>query len=343
MSKVLLCALPVVLISWYVATTFSTHRPQLAPPPPPLEYKVSEEQLRRLHKDGAVHLPSVLSPAWLEYMELVVEDRVNNPWIWNIAVRLLDVYEYYQFDNWMVAPGFMDYLTLGPAISIARAVFPDWGTIRVLKETLFYKPRAVHPVLLAPLHVDCESGGHGCPDYPAFRLWVTLDTVGKRKGVVFQRGTHNSKEEREKAKALGCPKDADSSEYFSFEMEPGDGLVWFGDTVHFAYGGDRRVLSMCLIEGETSRYEDSRKPHLNWDWYDHGIQDGDLIQGPYFPQIYPSLNTSETSAREQATIGYFSASWASLWPFIRNTVVGLGATKKPGCNFAVDPAAVTAN
>ena len=26
-------------------------------------------------------------------------------------------------------------------------------------------------------------------------------------------------------------------------LQPGDGLVWFGDTAHFAYGGNRRVVS----------------------------------------------------------------------------------------------------
>ena len=343
MYKILLPSLCIILLSWYISTIFRTYRPRLAHPPSPLHYTVTEEQLQALHRDGAVHLHSVLSPAWLEYMELVVEDRVNNPWIWNIAVKMLDVYEYYQFDNWMVSPGFLDYLTTGPAISIARSVFPTWSTIRVLKETLFYKPRAVYPALLTPLHVDCESGGHGCPDYPAFRLWVTLDKVERGKGIVFQKGTHDNVEEREKAKALGCPSNAESPEYFSFEMEPGDGLVWFGDTVHFAYGGNRRVLSMCLIEGETSRFEDNKKPHINWDWIDHGIKEGDLIQGPYFPQIYPSLNSSETQAREQRSIAYFSASWENFYPFIRNKLSGLGwgRAKQPGCNFAVDPAAIT--
>ena len=67
-------------------------------------------------------------------------------------------------------------------------------------------------------------------------------------------------------------------------MDPGDGLVWFGETVHFAYGGDRRVLSMSLIDGEHSVFDGKTKPHLNWDWYDHGLEEGDLIQGPYFPQ-----------------------------------------------------------
>ena len=338
MWKVSLAGLPVVFLSWYVTTTFRTYRPQLAPPPEPLDYRVSEEQLQALRQDGAVHLPGVLSPAWLEYLELVVEDRVNHPWIVNLVVKLLGVYEYYQFDNWMVSPGFLDYLTLGPPSSIARAVFPSWKRIRVLKESLFYKPKAVYPALLVPLHADCESGGLGCPDYPAFRLWVTLDRVRQGHGVVFQRGTHNSSEEREKAKALGCPEDTQSSQYFSFDMEPGDGLVWYGDTVHFAYGGDRRVLSMSLIEGDTSRYDEKRKPHLTWDWYDHGLQDGDLIQGPYFPQIYPALNTSETDAREQGKIGYFTAQWANMWPFVRNALYGLGKTRVSGCNFAVDPA-----
>ena len=30
-------------------------------------------------------------------------------------------------------------------------------------------------------------------------------------------------------------------------LQPGDGLVWFGDTAHFAYGGNRRVVSTKVI------------------------------------------------------------------------------------------------
>ena len=96
------------------------------------------------------------------------------------------IYEYHQFDNWMAAAGFMDYLQHGPGVSIARAVQPGWDTVRVLKESLFYRPLAPRPQLLAPLHVDCETGGAGCPEFPVFRLWVTLDPVPRGRGVVFQ-------------------------------------------------------------------------------------------------------------------------------------------------------------
>merc|ERR1719369_709682 len=94
---------------------------------------------------------------------------------------------------------------------------------------------------------------------------------------------------------------------------------------------------MTLIDGDTTRYDEDRKPNLSWDWYDHGLHDGDLIQGPYFPQIYPSLNSTETQAREQRTIGYFTASWTSTWPFIRSALAGLGSTRISDCKFTVDP------
>ena len=71
---------------------------------------------------------------------------------------MLGVYDYHQFDNWMVSPGFMEFLSAGPVAALARQVFPDWAAVRVLKESLFYRPRARHPALLAPLHIDCETG-----------------------------------------------------------------------------------------------------------------------------------------------------------------------------------------
>jgi len=335
MWGIIVCSLVAVLICVLLPTRFTTLRPQLGPPPPPLQYTLSQHQLDALHHDGAVLLPGVLNAEWLNYVEMVVEDRVRHPWVGSLPARLLGVYEYHQFDNWMVSPGFMDYLTLGPAHSIARTVFPTWDTVRVLKESLFYKPQAEYPALLAPLHVDCETGAQGCPEFPVFRLWVTLDKVEQGRGVVFQRGTHANHLASQEYQVLQCPEKLNTSRYFSFAMEPGDGLVWFGDTVHFAYGGDRRVISVSLIEGTTSRYDENHKPHLSWDWYGHGIQHGDLIQGPYFPQVFPDMDSEETMARQEGRIGYFTGDWAKMWPFIKNVLYSFGGNKKTRCQFVM--------
>ena len=335
MWGILVCSVAVIVLCAYIPTNYTTVRPQLGPPPPPLHYNLSADQLHALHRDGAVHLPGVLNNEWLRYVEKVVEDRVSHPWLGSLPAKLLGVYEYHQFDNWMVSPGFMDYLTLGPASSIARAVFPTWDTVRVLKESLFYKPKAEYPALLAPLHVDCETGAQGCPDFPVFRLWVTLDRVDKGRGVVFQANTHNNQQAAQEYKVLHCPDKQKISSYFSFAMEPEDGLVWFGDSVHFAFGGDRRVISVSLIDGTTSRYDENHKPHLSWDWYGHGVEHGDLIQGPYFPQVYPTMDMQETKAREEGRIGYFTGDWVKMWPFIRNVLYNFGGSKKTRCQFEI--------
>ena len=332
--KIFLAFLIPLVISILIGLRYTTYRPRLTSAPSPLSYQMTQEQLSNLYKDGAVHLPGVLSKEWLEYMQQVVEDRVNHPWIGSVPATLLGVYEYHQFDNWMVSPGFLDYLSLGPASSIARSVFPSWNSVRVLKESLFYKPQAEYPYLLAPLHVDCETGANRCPTFSVFRLWVTLDPVPQSRGVVFQKGTHSNPRAKQNYKVLACPDQNNRSSYFSFPMEAGDGLVWFGDTVHFAYGGNRRVVSVSLIEGSTSRFEDERKPHLSWDWYNHGIEDGDLISGPYFPQVDPGLIVSETLARDKGEIGYFTGKWTKMWPFIKNVLYNFGGSKKTRCKFS---------
>ena len=51
--------------------------------------KFPDEQLSYLHGRGAVHLRGVLSPAWLRYMEAVVEDRVQRPWWGSVPAKLL--------------------------------------------------------------------------------------------------------------------------------------------------------------------------------------------------------------------------------------------------------------
>ena len=93
---------------------------------------------------------------------------------------------------------------------------------------------------------------------------------------------------------------------------------------------------MSLIEGSTSVYDEEHKPHLSWDWYNHGLVHGDLIQGPYFPQIYPALNRGETVAREQGEIGYFTGEWRKMWPPIKNVLYNFGGSKNTRCQFVME-------
>jgi len=333
---VLLLALIVALVSVHISRTYVRNRPQVCHPPSPMEYKVTQEQLERLHRDGAVLLPGVLNEEWLDYMTKVVEDRVSHPYLGSIPSRLLGIYEYHQFDNWIAAEGFMDFLTLGSPTSIAKSVFPSWKTIRVLKESLFYKPRAEYPSLLAPLHLDVESGAEDPLDFDVFRLWVSLDPVPKGRGVVFQTNTHgNARSREEEFSFKACPDEKNHSRYLAWDMQAGDGLVWFGDTAHFAYGGDRRVVSMSLIEGSTSVFKENKKPHLSWDWYDHGVEDGDIISGPYFPQIYPGVLPGETEAREDGKVQYFSGSFEKALPFIIDLISVFGGGTSLRCRYDV--------
>ena len=123
---------------------------------------------------------------------------------------------------------------------------------------------------------------------------MTLDAVERGRGVVFQSGTHGNPGAGMEYTVLGCPAYANTSRYLAWDLQPGDALLWFGDTVHFAWGGDRRVVSVSLISGEAV-FSAARPPHLSWHWYGHGLQDGDTIAGPYFPQIYPAMLESEVS------------------------------------------------
>jgi len=338
MIKKLLLLLSIFLacLAVYISRHYVLLRPRVGDPPPLRKYKVSKEQLNQLHRDGAVLLPGVLDPAWLDYMTRVVEDRVANPYLGSLPSRLLGVYTYHQFDNWIASAGFLDYLTLGPAASIALQVQPSWKTLRVLKESLFYQPRAEFPALLSPLHVDIESGGEYA-NFPTFRLWVPLDPVPKGRGVVFQRGTHgNPRAREEEFNMRSCPEAANHSRYLAWDMQPGDGLVWFGDTAHFAYGGDRRVVSTSLIEGSTSVFEEDKKPHLSWDWYDHRLKHGDIIQGPYFPQVYPELLPEETKAREDGQVQYFSGPvFSQMVPMMLKVLKFFGGSPQSRCQYDV--------
>lgn len=47
---------------------------------PPAPFKITDEQRRKLLEDGAVHIPGLLTPEWLEYLRGATDWQVNTPW-----------------------------------------------------------------------------------------------------------------------------------------------------------------------------------------------------------------------------------------------------------------------
>jgi hypothetical protein len=70
------------------AYSFGLQEPELelpgspAPDTPPEHFSIAQAQIDALKRDGVVHIPAVLSAAWLEYMRLATQWQIEHPHFW---------------------------------------------------------------------------------------------------------------------------------------------------------------------------------------------------------------------------------------------------------------------
>ena len=66
---------------------------------------VTQEHLETLERDGVVHIPGVLSPAWVEYLRACTDWQIEHPHVWAIPGVASGLYDYIQVAP---APGCAD-------------------------------------------------------------------------------------------------------------------------------------------------------------------------------------------------------------------------------------------
>ena len=98
--------------------------------------------------------------------------------------------------------------------------------------------------------------------------------------------------------------------WLEFRTQPGDMLIWHPKTIHKIDGpadgiwtSYRRVLGGTAAKGG-SQYHDKRGTGgVLSDLGKHGLIDGDKLESPFFPIIYPKFDKDEAAYRDAGNVG----------------------------------------
>jgi ectoine hydroxylase-related dioxygenase (phytanoyl-CoA dioxygenase family) len=96
----------------------------------------------------------------------------------------------------------------------------------------------------------------------------------------------------------------DKYEIVSWDLEPGDALLFHARTVHGARGntskrGKRRAITTRWIGDDVRFVSNDGLPIITWD---HDLKDGDAARGPLFPQVLPFVDEGDVRERMRGPI-----------------------------------------
>ncbi len=266
---------------------------------------VSDEDIKAYSDDGVVCIRGLLDAGWVARIIAAIDRVEQNPGPFRerYAPDQPGMFFSEKF-MWTYDPDFRALAFESPAAEIA-------GTLmQATKINLFYdhlmvkEPGAVAPT---PWHQDMNywpvEGDQICS------MWIAFDEVGlDNGGLEFVRGSHHTgeryqfvdfrgkdvSEESEFAPLPDIESDRDAYDIVTWNLQPGDALVFHGLTLHGARSNDtaeyrRRALSvrwtgddMCFIR----RQKMIALPH------DPGLEPGDKLDCELFPVVWPHAKSS---------------------------------------------------
>jgi ectoine hydroxylase-related dioxygenase (phytanoyl-CoA dioxygenase family) len=256
----------------------------------------------RYARDGVVCLPQCLSPAWVARARSGLERQNDEPGLLSqrFAGRSGSGAFLSHLHGWRRDPDIRAVALESPLAARCADVMGT-GHLRLFYDQSFTKePGADVPT---PWHHDLPfwpvSGG------PLASAWIALDPVDSESGAVaFWRGSHRWPErfrptqpdtpETRRLKNMDLPPAPDgwtapAGDLLTFDLAPGDVLLFDARTLHGARGNrradrPRRALTIRYA-GEDARWVSGR--HVLGFEAPIGLADGEALSGPDFPIAHP--------------------------------------------------------
>ncbi len=255
-------------------------------------------------RDGAVVLPGVLAPEWLDKLAAGVEHNRLHPGKW--------AHQYTQpgsttgfwadYVTWPDVPEYRDVVFNSGLAGLARRLMGS-STSRFFHEHVLVKEAGTPE--RTPWHHDqpyyCVDGDQNVS------MWIALDPVPRAAGVRFLVGSHTWNRWFIPRKFIDhAPYAAPSSKYellpdidalladdptlrvVSFDVEPGDIVAFHYRTLHDAAGTigtgtRRRVVSLRWIGDDATFATRPWQPSPPFEA--NGMTEGDPLDDPRFPLV----------------------------------------------------------
>ena len=273
--------------------------------------RITEQHIRDYAQDGAVCLRGIFSSEWIERLCKAVDRIKMNPGPLRQRFRPTDPGEFFSEKfMWTFDPDFCAYVFESPAAEIAGRLMAAPRVNIFYDQILVKEPETPAP---SPWHQDLNYwpflGKQVCS------LWMPLDPVDRTSGTLeFVRGSHlwkerpfsralvfgNDEKQPQRTGGDDIPETDDPEplpdidrhrgcyEILSWDMEPGDAVVFTALTLHSAPGNAsvrrRRALSTRWT-GDDVCY--TRKRTEATLLRDPGLKPGDPMTCDLFPVAWP--------------------------------------------------------
>jgi ectoine hydroxylase-related dioxygenase (phytanoyl-CoA dioxygenase family) len=266
---------------------------------------VSRTDIEAFERDGAIYLRHAFATRWLDLIAEGIEREIAAPGAGFVEQQDRGLPGRFMTDY---CPAqrireFQDFITKSPAAEIAGRVMRS-STSRFLMDVLWIKePGTVKPTAW---HHDqpyfCVDGIQMCS------IWLPVDPVPAEVAPRFLAGSHRwgrwfrprltsgrelytfGNDDKPWETQPDFDAELDRHQVLSWDLQPGDCLVFHALTVHGAPGNPqaarrRRVLTTVWF-GDDATYgvrPSPPRPHFEG----HGLKPGEPLRSPYFPQIWP--------------------------------------------------------
>lgn len=214
---------------------------------------ITDDEIRAFHRDGAVLIPGVLGPEWVEAVEKGLEQVYANPGAMTEDLGTLRVDQFPAAR----APELRRLLDESPIAEIVGTALQ--GPVRFYMDQSFVKPPGVF--LPTPWHQDTSYYNLGGDDL--VRAWVCCDPVPRDLSLEVVRGSHLWNVTYSPL-AGRDPDDDPSAQAQIEEARPGEPMLGADTHESWTYWSgvkDKTLPTVPDIEGHRDAYD-----ILGWDY-----------------------------------------------------------------------------
>jgi ectoine hydroxylase-related dioxygenase (phytanoyl-CoA dioxygenase family) len=258
---------------------------------------ISPTEVAEFHEHGVVKLAGIMPLDWIEFLKPAVDEAMADPGPFAEEYAKGDGRFFGDLDVSRRFDRFRRFVHESPAAEIMAAMLES------KKINFFYDQ-----LLVKEPGTSERTPWHQDQPYWAVRgrqvasIWLPLDPVGRDSAVQYVRGSHLWPEHNphhfiddSPYQGSGLPElpdiDAASDEHelLSWDLEPGDCIVFHAMIVHGAPGNrstrHRRRAWATRWTGDDACYA-GRAGEIGYPPFDPGLKDGDPMDSDYFPVIW---------------------------------------------------------
>ncbi|HVF95410.1 MAG TPA: phytanoyl-CoA dioxygenase family protein [Sphingomonas sp.] len=271
---------------------------------------LSDEQIDSFWRDGVVCVRQLYAPAWVERLTKALDEICAAP----SPITGMPREGSFHSDvfTWLTNDDVFDFVVNGPSAAVIQQALRS-TRINYFYDQIFVKEQmSPNPT---PWHHDFTFWPLAGDQIAS--IWTSVDAVDAESSALeFVAGSHRWPQRYRAIGADGMDfttgtkmdelpdinADRGKFDIVSWELEPGDALIFHALTLHGARGNRSRSTKRRAITtrwcGDDVTYHPKGMPMP----YQTGLRPGDRLSGRIFPRILPELVTEDLAERSRGPI-----------------------------------------